>query len=186
MAAWPWSVLLVARASPMAIMAMPASGARPHMWQNDSPRSECRSRSLCDSHAVGRRRRRIDELVRAAGIKSLSPQRQFNRSWRPCSLSTSLNLYAKVRQQRTVFSRIAGRQTPTSNLQFRDINTYASGVNENLKSCENLHLGRSAARTRLPAGTLHAYFESRRVRFSGRQRSRSWPTTIFRMTSANG
>src|SRR3954470_12314043 len=88
--AWPWSVLLVARAAPMAIMAQPASPARPHMRQMNSPRRECRSRSLCDSHAVRRRRRRIDRLVRAAGIKSLSPLRQRKQPCVPRPYLTSL------------------------------------------------------------------------------------------------
>ena len=90
---WPCSMLLVARAAPMAIMALPASPARPQVKLSNSPFIECWSRSLCDSRTVGRRRRRVVKWVRAAGSKSLSPPRQFEQPWRPRAPNFNLPLF---------------------------------------------------------------------------------------------
>src|SRR6266567_196577 len=46
-------MLLIARAAPMAIMAQPASPARPQVKLSNSPVFECWSRSLCDSIQSG-------------------------------------------------------------------------------------------------------------------------------------
>src|SRR5215208_1889847 len=64
-------MLLVARAAPMAIMALPASPARPQVKLSNSPVVECWSRSLCDSIPVGRRRRRV-VVFGASGRKQVS------------------------------------------------------------------------------------------------------------------
>ena len=98
-------MLLKARAAPMAIMAQPASPARPQVKRSNSPLVECWSRSLCDSMPVGRRRRRVVGIG-ASGRNQVSVTAAPIRTTvaTPHSLTTSLIYYllSRVRRSRTL------------------------------------------------------------------------------------